>query len=112
MKSIEIDRHLSSGICNGSRSPGGFVNRGLLRRQSSQSAMYFLIVCAICAGMLTVIGIVYFSDDAMFECHNVRDHDTRLLYGLYCFSDIPRVTDVVPRHLIARRISSMILSFA
>ncbi|OWY95832.1 hypothetical protein PHMEG_00034066 [Phytophthora megakarya] len=44
MKSVEIDRHRSSEIFSGSISPGVFVCRGLFRRQSSQSAMYFLIV--------------------------------------------------------------------
>lgn len=45
MKSIEIERHRSSRTCSGSMSPGVVASRGLFRRQSSQPAMYFLIVC-------------------------------------------------------------------
>eukprot|EP00644_Phytophthora_capsici_P004667 jgi/Phyca11/110838/e_gw1.19.405.1 len=47
MKSIEIERHRSSGICRGSKRAGVFVNRGLFRLQSSQSAMYFVIIRTI-----------------------------------------------------------------
>ncbi|OWZ13991.1 hypothetical protein PHMEG_00012597 [Phytophthora megakarya] len=47
MKSIEIDHHRSSGVFSGSIIPGVFVSRGLFRRQSSQTAMYFLIVRAL-----------------------------------------------------------------
>ncbi|EGZ14683.1 hypothetical protein PHYSODRAFT_510323 [Phytophthora sojae] len=111
IKSIEMDRHRSSGICNGSKSPGVFVYRGLLRRQSSQCAMYFLIVRAVGTGMPTVVDIGRFSDDTVLECHDVWDHDTRLLVCLYCFSDAPHTTDAVPRLLIARGMSPITLSF-
>ncbi|EEY64151.1 uncharacterized protein PITG_02681 [Phytophthora infestans T30-4] len=107
MKSIEIERHHSSGICRGSNFPGVFVNRGLFRLHSSQSVMYFLIECVIRAGMTTVIRIVYFSDNAMFQRYHVRDYDPIL----YCFSETPQTPDVVPRRSIARRISRMTLSF-
>ncbi|KAG3119120.1 hypothetical protein PI125_g2327 [Phytophthora idaei] len=43
MKSMDIDFHLSSGMLNGSSSPGGFDSRGLFRRHGSQSAMNFWI---------------------------------------------------------------------
>ncbi|OWY95319.1 hypothetical protein PHMEG_00034706 [Phytophthora megakarya] len=47
MKSMEIDRQRSSGIFRGSSNPGGFVSRGLFRRQGSQSEMNFSIDLSI-----------------------------------------------------------------
>ncbi|DAZ98765.1 TPA: hypothetical protein N0F65_003981 [Lagenidium giganteum] len=47
MKCMEIEHQCSWGIRSGSSRPGALVSRGLFRRQSSPSAMSFLIVFII-----------------------------------------------------------------
>ncbi|OWY99646.1 hypothetical protein PHMEG_00029320 [Phytophthora megakarya] len=112
MKSIEIYRHRSSGIFSGSISPGVFVSRGLFRRQSLQSAMYFLIIRAIRTRVPTVVGVMNFCDDAMLEDLDVGYDDSRIFICLYYFFDTPWLVDRVLRFLIARRTSRITLSFA